>query len=364
MSDNTAEFIALIREFPDRSIRWLLETPENVRGLLLIVDRDLANRIDYKRLERLNQTFILNNFKKLEADMLFVTHFLDDSDFSDKEVVIYILIEHQSSVDQMMPFRILSYITQIWDRQYREWEKDNVPIQNRRFRPILPIVFYTGNQSWNKPLEMKQLVDLPPVLGRFIPNHEMLFLNLRDMPSERLVSEDNPFGWILRIIQKEDASETEFGNELKLAIENLEKMLSGEPKNWIKLVSFILAFITHRRDRDQHSRLSNIVQSVVEDKVLREEVEKMERTMAQELIEEGMKAGLKQGLQQGKIEGKIEGRIEGLQEAISLGLEIKFGNDGLTLLENIIKIDSIEKLEDIMKALKVSTKVDEIKKLI
>jgi len=25
---------ALIREFPDRAIRWLLETPENLHGLL------------------------------------------------------------------------------------------------------------------------------------------------------------------------------------------------------------------------------------------------------------------------------------------------------------------------------------------
>jgi hypothetical protein len=31
------ELLALIREFPDRSIKWLLETPNNVRGLLLIV---------------------------------------------------------------------------------------------------------------------------------------------------------------------------------------------------------------------------------------------------------------------------------------------------------------------------------------
>jgi hypothetical protein len=33
MSENIQkdEFIALIREFPDRSIRWLLETPENVK---------------------------------------------------------------------------------------------------------------------------------------------------------------------------------------------------------------------------------------------------------------------------------------------------------------------------------------------
>jgi len=61
------ELIALIREFPDRSIKWLLETPENVRGLILITDRNLAKRINYEKLERINQTFILDSFRKLEG---------------------------------------------------------------------------------------------------------------------------------------------------------------------------------------------------------------------------------------------------------------------------------------------------------
>ena len=37
-----AELINLIREFPDRSIQWLLETPDNVRGLLTIISSDVA----------------------------------------------------------------------------------------------------------------------------------------------------------------------------------------------------------------------------------------------------------------------------------------------------------------------------------
>ncbi|MEK7398813.1 MAG: hypothetical protein AAB116_17920 [Candidatus Poribacteria bacterium] len=52
----------IIREFPDRSIRWLLETPDNLRGLLLTVAKDLAKRIDYTRTELLNRTFILDYF--------------------------------------------------------------------------------------------------------------------------------------------------------------------------------------------------------------------------------------------------------------------------------------------------------------
>ena len=66
------ELIPLIREFPDRSIRWLLETPDNVRGLLLAMAADLAERIDYAQLRRLDRTFIPDSFRKREADMVFM----------------------------------------------------------------------------------------------------------------------------------------------------------------------------------------------------------------------------------------------------------------------------------------------------
>ena len=56
------DIIPLIREFPDRSIRWLLETPDNLHGLLSVVVGDLAKRIDYTRTELLNRTFILDDF--------------------------------------------------------------------------------------------------------------------------------------------------------------------------------------------------------------------------------------------------------------------------------------------------------------
>lgn len=49
----------IIREFPDRAIRWLLETPENIRGLLSIIVEDLAKRIDYSKIQRLDRTFMV-----------------------------------------------------------------------------------------------------------------------------------------------------------------------------------------------------------------------------------------------------------------------------------------------------------------
>lgn len=74
--------------------------------------------------------------------------------------------------------------------------------------------------------------------------------------------------------------------------------------------------------------------------------------------------GLEEGKIKGKIEGKIEGKMEGLYEAISLGLEIKFGPDGLALMEKVLKLKSIEKLEEIKEAIRVFSKLDGVKKLL
>ena len=79
----------IIHEFPDRAIRWLLETPDNVKGLLLTtVAADLAKHIDYTHLQRLDRTFISDNFRKREADLIFTAPFLDEQKGTTREVII------------------------------------------------------------------------------------------------------------------------------------------------------------------------------------------------------------------------------------------------------------------------------------
>ncbi len=87
-------------------------------------------------------------------------------------------------------------------------------------------------------------------------------------------------------------------------------------------------------------------------------------TIAARLIEKGKMAGRAEGKVEGKVEGRVEGRIEGLKEAIEIGLELKYGVEGLRLLERISKIVVIEKLEAIKEAVKISKNMEEIEKLL
>ncbi|MCX6112646.1 MAG: hypothetical protein NTY22_05090, partial [Proteobacteria bacterium] len=65
-----------------------------------------------------------------------------------------------------------------------------------------------------------------------------------------------------------------------------------------------------------------------------------------------------------KEEGRKEVRKEGLYDAISFGLELKFGVDGIALMDKVQKIDSMERLEKIKEAVKFANSAKEIEKLI
>ncbi|MCZ7623328.1 MAG: hypothetical protein M5U24_12765, partial [Candidatus Kuenenia sp.] len=67
-----------------------------------------------------------------------------------------------------------------------------------------------------------------------------------------------------------------------------------------------------------------------------------------------------EGWKDGEWKGERKGRIKGLKEAIEIGLALKYGVEGLKLLERIRKIVVIEKLEAIKEAVKISKNMEEI----
>ena len=167
-----------IEHFPDRSARWLFQYTHNVQGLLEIVAAELVGSIDFSRLVPLNRRFISDTLREQESDIVFSVPFRRGS--KTEELLIYILIEHQSTVDVTMGIRVLSYMTELWTAQRRVWESDNIPRSKRRLRLILPIVFYTGEQRWNTPLTLAGIMDIPEELSRFVPTFDTLFLNVKE----------------------------------------------------------------------------------------------------------------------------------------------------------------------------------------
>ena len=302
-----------IREFLDRGIKWLLETPENVRSLLRLVAADLADGLDFQRLEPLRTDFIPDNLREQQADLVFFCPFRDAAE--EREVVIVLLIEHQSTPDPSMAFRLLYYMVLIWDTQRRQWLDEEAPKSQWRFRPILPIVFYTGTSTWTTGLDLAALMDLPEPLWRFVPRYDTLFLNLEATCQEELVAEDHPFGWLMWCLRQAEGPLEEFQAALRETLMHLEALPDRELQVWEKAIYYLALLIYHRREEPEQAGLLEMIKRGTGEQRRREEVETMGKTIAQALIEEGEARGLIQAKQEDLL-AFLEGRFAPLPNSI------------------------------------------------
>ncbi|MDE0012295.1 MAG: Rpn family recombination-promoting nuclease/putative transposase, partial [Candidatus Poribacteria bacterium] len=269
---------ARIEHFHDRSIRRLFENKENIRGLIEIIATDLAEHIDFSQLAPISRSFIPETLREREADIVFRVPF--EAPGHPGELLIYILIEHQSSVDETMGFRVLLYMLLIWEAHYRQWTTTQVPKNERRLPPILPIVFYTGEGRWQTPLTLEAIMDVPEALSRFVPTFDTLFLSVKETEAATLTKTGHPLGWLLTVLQQEKADKTVLSRALVEAVSQLEALDSVERAQRREAIVYLLLLILHRRPVEEHRELVTLVDEYTSDM----EVETMAQSMAEVLI--------------------------------------------------------------------------------
>ena len=318
-----------IEHFPDRSARWLFQYTHNVRGLLEIVANELVEFMDFSRLVPLNRRFISDTLREQESDIVFSVPFRRGS--KTEELLIYILIEHQSTVDVTMGVRVLSYMTELWAAQRRVWESDNVPRNERRLRLILPIVFYTGEQRWNAPLTLAGIMDIPEELTRFVPTFDTLFLNVKETDEATLTKTDHPLGWLLTVLQKEYADKEAMQRALARAMSHLNTLDTLEAEQRQQAFLYLLLLVLHRRPAKEHEELVTLVDRHTDEMEV--------RTMAQSIIERSRAEGIEQE------------RRESTIRHILVVLKTKFSFDIVNVLAPAIQnISDVERLEELLPA--------------
>ena len=297
-----------IEHFPDRSARWLLQDKQYVRGLVEIVASELVTFLDFDQLIPLNRSFISDTLREQESDLVFSVPFRRGSETD--ELLIYILLEHQSTVDPLMGFRVLFYMTQLWDAQRREWESDDVPGSERRLRPILPMVLYTGERRWSVPLTLTDIMDIPDILSRFVPKFDTLFLSVKETDETDLTKTGHPLGWLLTVLQKEGASQEALSEALVQALSQLNLLNATESEQRYRAIMYLLLLILHRRPAEEHNELLTLVERHTEEM----EISPMAQSMAEMLLERGKAQGIEQGIEQGKTQGVEQGIERGARE--------------------------------------------------
>ena len=187
----------------------------------------------------------------------------------------------------------------IWESQRREYVAQELPPGEWRFQPIIPIVFYTGDQKWETLPSLELLMDLPAALRRFIPKFDVLLLDVKRASDETLVRSNHPFGWLMTVLKQEIADESAFMAALDRLGVHLGTLSESDQALWKQAIYYLYLLIFYRRSVREHERLNEIVSANEGSLQLSVEEESLMQSMAEYYLEQG-KA---EGIEQGKAEG-------------------------------------------------------------
>jgi len=104
----------------DKLVKTTLTIPEVAQDFINHHLPELKKRYQLSGLTYEDGTFIDREFAKSETDLLFKTNFGQHGGY------LYILLEHQTIPDKLMPFRMHKYLLRIMEKHLNKTGKKNV----------------------------------------------------------------------------------------------------------------------------------------------------------------------------------------------------------------------------------------------
>lgn len=135
----------------DALFRRVLGEPEHAASQLRsVLPPALVAGVELDTLTPVAGSFVDEALRWRHCDLLFRTR------CRGRDAFMYVLMEHQSGPDPWMAWRMLRYVTRIWDRYRVEYPRSPaLPL-------IVPVVVYHGRIPWPHPTELSGLLDLDP----------------------------------------------------------------------------------------------------------------------------------------------------------------------------------------------------------
>lgn len=219
----------------DSLFRRIFGLPENMASQLrAVLPSDLAARLDLTRLAPVPASFVDEALKWRHSDLLFTVP-LDGCD-----AYVYLLAEHQSSDDPLMAFRMLRYITRIWDQHLRAHP------HARRLPAVIPLVVHHGRARWASPVQLLDLIDLGPAAAQamqpYLPRFEFLLDDLPGTDGPRLRDRKlTPPALITLLLLKNAAGNPAVPAELRPWADQLRAVLDqpGGTEAFIAILTYI-----------------------------------------------------------------------------------------------------------------------------
>ncbi len=288
----------------DALFKGIFSEPEVAAAeLRSVLPRALAERIDWASLALQPGSFVDEELERRETGLLFEARVRGATD---QRVRLYLLFEHQSTVERWMPLRVLRYLVRIWEQERRQApERD-------RLTPIVPVILHHSESGWTAASRLEELLVLDGLQGSGIEQHLPLFSLIVDDVSHQS--------------DEQIAARTEH-LLVRLALASLrEARRSSDGPAVIAVLASLLREVRQAQGLREAYRmvLRYLLTVAVEGdhrpflRALATEVDTAAKDDAMGLLDSMLEKGRAEGLEKGRAEGRAEARRDTLEKLLRM----------------------------------------------
>ena len=230
--------------------------------------------------------------------------------------VAVIGVENQSSIDQQMPIRVISYDAGAYRRQLadhearmRLWRKEekqfNKPenqeqleMQETRKKltkpvfcpiPVTTLILYFGKEHWQKKTRLKEIIEIPERLEPYVSDYKINVFEISWLSDEQISYFKSDFGIVANFFAKKRRDPEYIPDDLTGMI---------HPDEVLKLIAAVVGDMRYLKvnDLNKESKVKNMC----------EVADRLVNMGKAEGREEGKKEGLKEGIKRGELKTLIE----------------------------------------------------------
>ncbi|WNG28540.1 Rpn family recombination-promoting nuclease/putative transposase [Cystobacter fuscus] len=302
----------------DLFARYTFGRPERAEAeLRAVLPAQVVSEVDWSSLRLEPGSVVDPELRETESDLLFTARLR-----TGRSLLLYVLLEHQSTVNRWMALRMLRYVV----RQVERWRQEHP--EHSLLPVILPLVMYHGPEgAWSAPRRMEDLFELPGESEEerahwraWVPRFEYLLDDLTAEREEALNARPGPALVRLAWLVLRYGRTGELARKLPEWV-GLFAQVQAAPEGTEHLL-VVIRYLLWTGDKAVHNATGQVLHSVLDE----QHAEELMRSYGEELIEQGRQQGLVRGREEGLARGLSRGRAESILRILSLrGIHVEEG---------------------------------------
>lgn len=292
----------------DAFFKAVFSQPENAVGeFKAVLPPALVGALDLATAHAVPGSFVDEHLSARHTDLLY------EVKLAERDALLYVLFEHQSSVDPLLPVRLLVYVGRVLDDWVRRHEGAT------RVPPVIPVVLYHGATAWTAATELLEVYDVAPAVMASVREH---------LPSFRFVLDD----LTTRTDAELRAREAAALGRLALVLLRHVRDLRSHPErlgNFLASVADLVRALSRRGDR------------VLSFCYILEVVETDARAVSDALgdVSHDVREDVMTAADQLRREGRLQGVLQGERRVLLRQLRARFGQVSPAAEQKIMSAD-------------------------